>query len=76
MKDTQMNQRFAVKHTIDNEVTVIQLFDQLEEAKAFAQEVATHHKAGIMSVISAQFAEGTLNIVGNCIRLYEVYPCK
>ena len=78
MKTTSIIEKFAVKHTVANEVTIIRLFDadQKEEAETFAEEIAPNYDTGIISVISAFFIDGAMERVDGWVKLYEVYPCQ
>lgn len=78
MKTTSIIEKFAVKHTVANEVTIIKLFDsdQKEEAETFAKEIASNYDTGVISVISAFFINGTTERADRWMKLYEVYSCK
>ena len=78
MKRTSIIEKFAVRHTVGNAVTIIRLFDadQKEEAEAFAQEIVSHYDTGIISVISAFFINGTTERADRWTKLHEVYSCR
>ena len=78
MKTTSIIEKFAVKHTVANEVTIIKLFDsdQKEEAETFAKEIASNYDTGVISVISAFFIDGAMERADRWVKLYAVYPCK
>ena len=78
MKTTSIIEKFAVKHTVGNEATIIRLFDadQKEEAETFAKEIAANYDTGIISVISAFFINGAIERADEYMRLIEAYPCR
>lgn len=78
MKTTSIIEKFAVRHTVANEVTIIRLFDadQKEEAETFAEGIASNYDTGIISVISAFFIDGAMERADGWVKLYEVYPCQ
>ena len=78
MKTTSIIEKFAVKHTVANEVTIIKLFDadQKEEAETFAKKIAPCYDTGSISVISAFFINGAMERADGWVKLYEVYPCQ
>ena len=78
MKTTSIIEKFAVKHTVGNEVTIIRLFDadQKKEAEDFARKIAPNYDTGSISVISAFFIDGAMERADRWVKLYAVYPCK
>ena len=78
MKTTSIIEKFAVRHTVGNEVTIIRLFDaaQKKEAETFARKIASNHDTGIIFVISAFFIDGAMERADGWVKLYEVYPCQ
>lgn len=78
MKTTSIIEKFAVKHTAGNKVTIIRLFDadHQKEAETFAEEIASNYDTGSISVISAFFIDGAMERADGWVKLYEVYPCQ
>lgn len=64
--------KYAITHTVKNDVTILGLFDTIEEARAHGSELARTVKGGIVVLISADFDEKG-NRTNNKEWVYEAF---